>query len=97
MGNNASESKTGILDSAQDWTKKRVLEPVEKAIKIYAGQAAHDEIKKHILETEAVSDALCTRLLEAESRIQSLTSWVRWLTATIASLAVVEIALWLLR
>ncbi len=97
MGNNASERKTGILDSAQDWTKKRVLEPVEKAIKIYTGQAAHDEIKKHILETEAVSDALYSRLLEAERRIQSLTIWIRWLVAAVAILAAAEAAHWLLR
>jgi len=97
MGNDASERKTGILDSAQDWTKKRVLEPVEKAIKVYTGQAAHDEIKKYILESEAINDALYTRLLEAESRIQSLTRWVRWLMAAVAILAILEIAHWLLR
>jgi hypothetical protein len=97
MGNDASPRKAGVLDSAQDWTKKRVLEPIENAIKVLTGRAAHDEIKKYILENEAISDALYTRLLEAETQIQRLTSWIRWLAATVAILAVAELLHWVLR
>jgi CHASE3 domain sensor protein len=97
MGNDVSQRKAGVLDSAQDWTKKRVFEPIENAIKVLTGRAAHDEIKKYILENEAINDALYTRLLEAESQIQRLRGWVRWLAATVAILAVVEIVHWVLR
>jgi len=97
VGNDASERRAGVLDTAQDWAKKRVFDPVEKAIKVLTGQAAHDEIKKYILDNEAISDALYTRLLEAESRIQSLRTWVRWLMAAVAILALAEIAHWVLR
>lgn len=48
MGNDASERRTGVLDSAQGWAKKRVLEPIEKAIKVLTGQAAHNEIKNYM-------------------------------------------------
>jgi hypothetical protein len=97
MGNGTSERKTGVLVSAQDWTKKRVLDPIEEGIKVLTGQAAHDEIKKYILENEAISDALYTRLLEVETQIRRLRSWIRGLTAAVAILAVMEVLLWVVR
>lgn len=97
MGDTVLERKASTFETAQAWTKKRVLEPVEKAIKVLTGQAAHDEIKKFILENEAVSDALYTRLLEAETRIQSLTTWVRGLAVAVVILLVIEIAHLVLR
>ncbi len=90
MVNRMQESKRGALDAAQEWTNKRVLQPIGNAMKIVSGQAAHDEIKAYILDNEAVHTALVTRLLRAESRI-------RLLTVVTAILAIVEILHWFVR
>lgn len=78
------------LAVAQNWTKKRVLEPLDHAVKVLTGRAAQDEIKTYILDNEAVHTALVTRLLHAETRL-------RRLTAGFAILAVVELARWFVR
>jgi hypothetical protein len=78
------------LDTAQDWTRRRVLQPFAALIKTINGQAAHDEIKAYIEDNEAVHTALVTRVLRLESR-------VRLLTRLAAALILTEVLRWALR
>jgi hypothetical protein len=76
--------------TVQDWSKRRLLQPLVNISKTINGQAAHEEIKGYIVENEAVNTALVTRVLRLETRI-------RLLTVAGAVLAIAEALRWVLR
>jgi len=78
------------LNTAQDWTQRQVLKPVQNFVDTVNGQKVLDDVGAYMTENEAINTALVTRLLQAERRI-------RLLQALIAILAAAEIAHWILR
>ena len=66
---------------------KRVLKPVEEFVDTINGQKVLDDFSAYMTENEAISTALVTRLLHAETRI-------RVLQALIGIFVILEVVHW---
>ncbi|HET6144276.1 MAG TPA: hypothetical protein VFE02_12280 [Candidatus Acidoferrales bacterium] len=66
------ERATGAVDASKEWVKKNLVRPVAKKVGTLTGQIALEEVRKYMVENEAINTALVTRLKENESEITAL-------------------------